>query len=85
MEDYSLINCGVKVNKENSRRNSISHFCSSPSPQFIYSNILLPVKSVIRYYRGKFNQVKDIPAILQEDLYQFDVVVDVFVGQVRFC
>ena len=43
------------------------------------------MKSVIRYYRGKFNQVKDIPAILQEDLYQFDVVVDVFVGQVRFC
>ena len=38
------------------------------------------MKSVFRYYGGKFNQLKDILAILQENLDQFDVVVDVFGG-----
>jgi site-specific DNA-adenine methylase len=43
------------------------------------------MKPVFRYYGGKFNQLKDILAILQENLDQFDVVVDVFGGQVRYC
>ena len=64
---------------------SISHFCSSPRRQFIYSKIYVPMKPVFRYYGGKFNQLKDILAILQENLDQFDVVVDVFGGQVRYC
>ena len=43
---------------------SISHFCSSPRRQFIYSKIYVPMKPVFRYYGGKFNQLKDILAIL---------------------
>ena len=42
-----------------------------------YSTIM---KSVFRYYGGKFNQLKDIISILQDHMNSFDAVVDVFGG-----
>ena len=42
-----------------------------------YSTIM---KSVFRYYGGKFNQLKDIISILQDRMNSFDAVVDVFGG-----
>ena len=38
------------------------------------------MKSLFRYYGGKFNQLKDIIQILQENITAFDTVVDVFGG-----
>jgi DNA adenine methylase len=38
------------------------------------------MKSLFRYYGGKFNQLKDILAIIGEHKNYFDVVVDVFGG-----
>ncbi|MHB8360193.1 MAG: DNA adenine methylase [Thermoplasmataceae archaeon] len=38
------------------------------------------MKSLFRYYGGKFNQLKDIIAIMQEHIEAFDIVVDVFGG-----
>lgn len=37
-------------------------------------------KSVFKYYGGKFNQLKDILSILENNLQKFDVIVDVFGG-----
>ena len=38
------------------------------------------MKSLFRYYGGKFNQLKDILGIMEEHVDAFDVVVDVFGG-----
>ena len=38
------------------------------------------MKSLFRYYGGKFNQLKDILAIMEGRREAFDVVVDVFGG-----
>ena len=38
------------------------------------------MKSLFRYYGGKFNQLKDIMDILSQHTDAFDVVVDVFGG-----
>lgn len=38
------------------------------------------MKSLFRYYGGKFNQLKDILAIMEDHKEAFDVVVDVFGG-----
>ena len=38
------------------------------------------MKSLFRYYGGKFNQLKDILAILGDHLDSFDLIVDVFGG-----
>ena len=38
------------------------------------------MKSLFRYYGGKFNQLKDIMDILSQHTDAFDAVVDVFGG-----
>ena len=38
------------------------------------------MKSIFRYYDGKFNQLKDILQILQDNITSFYTVVDVFGG-----
>ena len=38
------------------------------------------MKSVFRYYGGKFNQLKDILAVMEDHRDSFDIVVDVFGG-----
>ena len=41
------------------------------------------MRSLFPYYGGKFNQLRDIPAILGEHRDSFDVVVDVFGGSAK--
>lgn len=44
------------------------------------------MKSLFRYYDGKFNQIKDILAVMEDHRDSFDIVVDVFGGVLeRFC